>query len=90
MDPNVVMEKIKAGAVVVDVRTPGEYRSGAYPEALNIPVQELSHRVSELPKNRPIVLYCGSGMRSASAVRLLLARGFSDVINGGSLDDLPR
>lgn len=86
----VVLEKIKAGATVVDVRSVGEYRGGAYPGAVNIPVQELDRRLGEIPRDRPIVVYCASGMRSASAERLLRARGFADVVNGGGLGDMPR
>ncbi len=87
---DVVLQKIKAGATVVDVRTPGEYQTGAYPGAVNIPVQELDRRMGELRKDRPIVVYCASGMRSASAERLLRARGFTDVVNGGGLGQMPR
>lgn len=90
VSPDVVRQKIKAGATVVDVRTPGEFQSGAYPGALNIPVQELDRRLGELRKDRPIVVYCASGMRSASAERLLRARGFADVVNGGGLTQMPR
>jgi phage shock protein E len=90
VSPDLVMQKIKAGATVVDVRTPGEFQSGAYPGALNIPVQELDRRLGELSKDRPIVVYCASGMRSASAERLLRARGFADVVNGGGLTQMPR
>lgn len=90
VSPDVVLQKIKAGATVVDVRSPGEFQSGAYPGALNIPVQELDRRLGELNKDRPIVVYCASGMRSASAERLLRARGFADVVNGGGLTQMPR
>ncbi len=90
VSPDVVLQKIKAGATVVDVRSPGEFQSGAYPGALNIPVQELDRRLGELSKDRPIVVYCASGMRSASAERLLRARGFADVVNGGGLTQMPR
>jgi len=90
VSPDVVLQKIKNGATVVDVRTPGEYQTGAYPGAVNIPVQELDRRVDELRKDRPIVVYCASGMRSASAERLLRARGFTDVVNGGGLGQMPR
>jgi phage shock protein E len=87
---SVVLEKIKAGAKVVDVRSPGEFQGGAYPGAVNIPVQELEARISELPQDRPIVVYCASGARSAAAERMLRARGFGDVVNGGGLFQMPR
>ncbi len=90
MSPMVVLEKIKAGAVILDVRTAGEFQAGAYPGAVNIPVQELAHRLAEVPRGKPVVLYCGSGMRSASAERLLRAQGFTDVVNGGGLHSMPR
>ncbi len=87
---DVVLQKIRDGATIVDVRTPGEFQGGAYPGAVNIPVQELDRRLGELRKDRPIVVYCASGMRSASAERLLRARGFADVVNGGGLFQMPR
>ena len=81
--------KIQQGALVLDVRTPGEYQSGHYEKARNIPVQELGDRVSELgDKKRAIVVYCASGMRSARAVKILTAAGFTDVTNAGGLRDL--
>ncbi len=85
-----VLEKIKAGAVVVDVRTPEEFADGAYPGALNIPVQELGARAGEIPKGKPVVVYCASGARSAFAARMLKANGWADVVNAGGLDDMPR
>jgi rhodanese-related sulfurtransferase len=62
----------------------------AFPGAVNIPVGELQARMKELePKNRPLVLYCASGARSALAVRILKAAGWTDVINAGGLWDMP-
>jgi phage shock protein E len=90
VNPSVVLEKIKAGAKIVDVRSPGEFQSGAYPGAVNIPVQELERRLGELPTDGPIVVYCASGGRSAAAERLLRTRGFADVVNGGGLFQMPR
>ena len=85
-----VKEMIKAGARVIDVRSPGEFADGAYPGAVNIPLNALGARVSELdPKDKPIVLYCASGARSAQAARLLKQAGFSEVVNAGGLDDMP-
>ena len=85
-----VKRKLAAGAVVVDVRTPQEFQAGAYPGARNIPVQELAQRVGEIPRGRPVVLYCAHGIRAASAARLLQQAGYDDVTNAGGLGDLPR
>jgi phage shock protein E len=86
----VVLEKIKSGAKIVDVRTVEEYRDGAYPGSVNIPLAELNQRLTEIPKDKPVVLYCQSGARSASAARLLKKAGYSDVTNAGGLSDMPR
>lgn len=72
--------------LVVDVRTPEEFRSGAYPGAINISLDELQQRIDELgAKDREITLYCASGARSAYAQRVLQHFGFSNVRNGGGL-----
>ncbi|MFT3916602.1 MAG: rhodanese-like domain-containing protein [Anaeromyxobacteraceae bacterium] len=84
-----IKDKINAGAVIVDVRTPEEFADGAYPNAVNIPVQDLGSRAGEIPKDRPVVLYCASGARSAFAARMLKANGWTDVVNGGGLSDMP-
>jgi phage shock protein E len=87
---NVVLEKIKAGAKVVDVRSPEEFRDGAYPGALNIPLQEVGRRLAEIPKDKAVVLYCASGARSGMAARMLKQAGYADVVNAGGLGDMPR
>lgn len=72
--------------LVVDVRTPGEFHGGAYPGAINIPLDELQARLDELGnKDREITLYCASGARSAYAQRMLMQLGYSKVQNGGGL-----
>ena len=88
--PNVVIEKIRAGATVVDVRTPDEFRGGAYPGALNIPLSDLARRCGEIPRGRPVILYCASGFRSATAQRVLRQAGFADVVNAGGLASMPQ
>jgi phage shock protein E len=85
----VVRATIEEGARIVDVRTPREFGAGAHPRAVNIPLQTLRSRLSEIPKDRPIVLYCASGMRSASAARILRAAGYERVVNAGGLHHLP-
>lgn len=73
-------------ALVVDVRTPGEFHGGAYPGAINIPLDELQSRLDELGnKDREITLYCASGARSAYAQRMLMQLGYNKVQNGGGL-----
>jgi phage shock protein E len=90
MAGNTVKEKIAAGARIVDVRTPAEFKDGAYKGAINIPISSLLARMKELePKDAPIVLYCASGARSGQGARLLKQAGFTDVINAGGLDDMP-
>jgi len=88
--PELVKERIQAGAKVVDVRTPGEFGGGAYPGAVNIPLATLSGRLREIPKDRPVVLYCASGMRSGSAARILAAAGYAEVLNAGGLRHMPQ
>jgi rhodanese-related sulfurtransferase len=85
---HLVKQMLEAGATVLDVRTPQEFRGGAYPGARNIPVQELWVRLPEVPAGRPVVVYCASGMRSASAARLLAQAGF-DVVDAGGLAQMP-
>ena len=77
---------VAEGARLVDVRTPGEFAAGHVEGARNIPVSEISRRTKELgPTDRPIVLYCASGSRSAMAKRTLRGAGYSKVYNLGSM-----
>ena len=77
--------------VVVDVRTPQEFAGGAYPGAINIPLDELQARISELgSKSREITLYCASGARSAYGQRVLQQFGFTKVKNGGGIMQMMR
>jgi NADPH-dependent 2,4-dienoyl-CoA reductase/sulfur reductase-like enzyme/rhodanese-related sulfurtransferase len=77
----------KNSPIVVDVRTPEEFEDGAYPESINIPLDELMYRFEELGNNaaREIIVYCATGARSAYAQRLLMQVGFANVTNGGGL-----
>ncbi len=89
-DATVVREKIKAGALVVDVRTPAEFASGAYQGAINIPLDQVEKRLADFgDRKHAIVVYCRSGNRSGQAKVLLEKNGFSDVTNGGGLKDMP-
>ena len=79
---------VKNGAQVVDVRSPEEFRSGHIKNAINIPLQKLDDSISKLKKDKPVIVYCASGNRSASAKRLLDFNGFSKVVNGGGFRSL--
>ncbi len=85
-----LLEKIRNGALIVDVRTVYEFEDEHFPGAINIPVNDLLPRMSELgeDKERPIILYCASGARSAYAAMILKSHGYKDVTNAGGLDDL--
>ena len=77
--------------LVVDVRTPMEFIGGAYPDAINISLDELESRIDELGnKDRDITLYCASGARSAYAQQILLQKGYTNVKNGGGLMNMMR
>ncbi len=81
---------VAQGAIILDVRTKGEFQGGHIKNAVNIPLQELPQRLSKLSKEKPIITCCASGMRSASAKSLLLSKGFSKVYNGGGWASLQR
>jgi phage shock protein E len=79
-------ELVEGGALLLDVRTPGEFASGHLDGALNVPVQELGSRLGELgDKQRAIVVYCRSGARSGRAKRLLSSRGYASVHDLGAM-----
>lgn len=67
--------------VLIDVRTPMEYAAGALPGAINIPLDSMRGRLADIPKNRPVVVYCGVGLRGYLASNILRLNGFDDVRN---------
>lgn len=72
--------------VVLDVRTEEEFVLGHIENSVNIPVDDLSARISELPdKNALILVCCRSGRRSAIAAEVLLKNGFTHVLDFGGL-----
>ena len=75
-----IRQAVEDGGLLLDVRSPREFKAGHLDEALNIPVGELHGRLEELgSKARPVVVYCASGARSRSASQLLRESGFHDV-----------
>lgn len=86
----VVREQLDAGATVIDVRTPEEYDAGHVVDAINADLEgdAFDGVVADLPRGEPYVVYCASGRRAAVAVERMLAGGFTDVVNGGGLEDM--
>jgi hydroxyacylglutathione hydrolase len=81
-------EALDTGRVgVLDVRDVSEWESGHIPRVSNIPLGHLEERLAELPEERPLVVHCQGGGRSAIAASVLQAHGIEDVINlKGGLD----
>lgn len=73
------------GQRIVDVREAHEFRQGHLPGAVNIPLSQFRLRMAEIPRDRPVYLYCRSGMRSRQAGRLLVRNGWQDAahLSGG-------
>lgn len=80
---------VKQGAIILDVRSKGEYSGGHIKGSINISVDTLSSNLSKLKdKNKTIITCCASGMRSASAKNILKSNGYSNVYNGGGWSSL--
>lgn len=78
-----IPELLKAGATIVDVRSPAEFAAGANPKSVNIPLGDLEGATGRLDREKPVVVCCASGGRSAMAAAILKARGFGEVLNAG-------
>ncbi|MGA9378897.1 MAG: rhodanese-like domain-containing protein [Phormidium sp.] len=66
-------------ALLVDVREPSEFTSGHIPGAINIPLRGLTQNLDKIPQNRPVVLYCTTGYRTAMGVMSLEMLGYTNV-----------
>ena len=75
-----------AGAILVDVRTPQEYREGHIPGSKNVPLQQLD-KISSVTDNKdtPMFVYCYSGGRSRQAASMLQHMGYANVTNIGGI-----
>lgn len=70
-----------SGMTLIDVRTPDEFATGAIEGAVNIPLDDMRQQLDRIPTDKPIVLYCGVGLRGYLASNILMQRGFKDVRN---------
>ncbi len=83
-------QKHKNGAVLLDVRSKGEFASATISGAINIPHNELAKRIDELDKSKSYITFCSQGVRSVKAKRALRSKGYLQSYNGGAIHDLER
>jgi rhodanese-related sulfurtransferase len=76
-------ELMRNGAIVLDVRSKGEYQGGHIRGSVNIPVNRLTENLSKLKKDKVIITCCASGSRSGVARKILKSNGYMQVHNAG-------
>nr|WP_314835387.1 rhodanese-like domain-containing protein [uncultured Flavobacterium sp.] len=82
-------ELVQQGALILDVRSKGEYAGGHIKGSINISVDTLNNNLNKLKnKEQTIITCCASGMRSASAKSILKSQGYTKVYNGGGWSSL--
>lgn len=86
ISPATARAHLATGAIVIDVRTPGEFASGHLRNAINIPLPEIETAVPRRvgDKNKVLLLHCQSGMRSGVACKKLKRLGYTNTFNLGS------
>ncbi|MEM0541212.1 rhodanese-like domain-containing protein [Flavobacterium sp. j3] len=83
-----IQDFVKKGAVIIDVRTTGEFQGGHIKGSKNIPLNTIGNQIDTIKKaNKPVIVCCASGMRSAQAASILKSNGI-EVINGGGWQGL--
>jgi phage shock protein E len=87
LPPEEVTKLLKQGALLVDVRSRIEAKVGTVPGATSIPLGTLRRHLDELPRDRNIVTFCGTGARAGKAKEVLDAEGFQ-AFNGGAYKDV--
>jgi rhodanese-related sulfurtransferase len=83
-DKSALSRAIQEGAYLVDVRTPAEFVQGSVKGAVNIPLDQLQKKLDAFKGKKNIVVFCRSGNRSSQAKAILEQHGFTNVINGGT------
>ena len=78
-----LLEAIKKGAYIIDVRTPQEYKMGHLQQAVNIPLDQIRNSANKIKKmDKPVITCCQTGSRSGRAKTILKRKGIPEVING--------
>ena len=79
---------IEEGAFLVDVRNPGEFAEGHVKGSTNVPLDTVPSRLAQFKDKKNIVVFCRSGNRSEQAKTILEQNGFTNVVNGGTWEDV--
>ncbi len=85
LEPHVAQQLIQQGATVIDVRSPQEYADKRLACSINMPLENLSNCLQQLPAGT-LLLHCKSGMRSNMALQLLRKNGFKQAYNLGGFE----
>jgi rhodanese-related sulfurtransferase len=79
---------IAEGAFLVDVRTPGEFAEGHVKGSVNIPLDRVQTQLAKFKNKKNIIVFCRSGGRSSQAKSILEKNGFTNVVNGGTWNNV--
>lgn len=87
---NGLSEKIENGAIILDVRTENEYKTGHIDGSINIPLGTIRERYIELDTGKTYITTCSHGLRSVKVETILKEKGYKNVFNGGAWSDLEK
>ncbi len=89
-DNKLLREAVKKDPFLVDVRTTAEFDSGTVAGAINIPLDKLPQQLEKFTGKETIVVFCRSGNRSGKAKDILEQKGFRNIVNGGSWQNVKK
>jgi phage shock protein E len=83
-----IRELVNNGGQLIDVRSNQEFSRGALKKAVNIPLEAIPHHTDTIDREKPVMLYCVSGMRANVVKQFLESMGFNQVYNLGGISQL--
>lgn len=83
-----IKKQVEKGAFLVDVRSPEDFAQGSFPNAVNIPLEEVGNRVEEFKNKSSIITFCRSGNRSSQAIEILEKNGIQNITNGINVETM--
>ncbi len=89
-DKAIELIKLHKDIIIIDVRTPEEFKQGHLENAKNIPVDELPWKLDTFDKEDKVIVYCRSGRRSGMALKMMEEHGMLNVLNAGGFRELEK